>query len=112
MAQTFDDRPGVIWYNGELVPWKQATLHVLSHGLHYASAVFEGERAYGGVVFKLDDHTRRLHESARLLGKSHWWLRKLAKRGRLGFIRVGRQHRLMFPVSELLKLLEAQKNNK
>ena len=68
MAQTFDDRPGVIWYNGEFVPWKQATLHVLSHGLHYASAVFEGERAYSGVVFKLDDHTRRLHESARLLG--------------------------------------------
>ena len=53
-----------------------------------------------------------VNESARLLGKSHWWLRKLAKRGRLGFIRVGRQHRLMFPVSELLKLLEAQKNNK
>src|SRR6478736_5789386 len=64
----FDDRPGVIWYNGEFVPWKEATLHVLSHGLHYASAVFEGERAYGGVVFKLDDHTRRLHESGHLLG--------------------------------------------
>src|SRR5258708_5397777 len=67
-SQTFDNRPGVIWYNGAFVPWKEATLHVLSHGLHYASAVFEGQRAYGGVVFKLDEHTRRLHESARLLG--------------------------------------------
>ncbi len=66
--QPFDDRPGVIWYNGEFVPWKDATLHVLSHGLHYGSGVFEGERAYGGVIFKLDEHTRRLHESARLLG--------------------------------------------
>ena len=67
-AQPFDNRPGVIWYNGEYVPWGDAKLHVLSHGLHYASAVFEGERAYGGVVFKLEEHTRRLHESARLLG--------------------------------------------
>src|SRR5258708_13010870 len=66
--QPFDTRPGVIWYNGAFGRWKDATLHVLSHGLHYASAVFEGERAYGGVVFKLDEHTRRLHESARLLG--------------------------------------------
>jgi branched-chain amino acid aminotransferase len=67
-AQPFDKRSGVIWYNGEFVPWEKATLHVLSHGLHYASAVFEGERAYGGVVFKLDEHTRRLHDSATLLG--------------------------------------------
>jgi branched-chain amino acid aminotransferase len=67
-TQTFDDRPGVIWYNGNFVPWKDATLHVLSHGLHYASAVFEGQRSYGGVVFKLEEHTRRLHDSARLLG--------------------------------------------
>jgi branched-chain amino acid aminotransferase len=67
-TQPFDDRPGVIWFDGQFVPWKDAKLHVLSHGLHYASSVFEGERAYGGVVFKLDEHTRRLHESARLLG--------------------------------------------
>lgn len=63
----FDQRDGVIWYDGEMVPWASAKLHVLSHGLHYASAVFEGERAYGGEIFKLDEHTRRLHESARLL---------------------------------------------
>jgi len=64
----FDQRSGVIWYNGEYVPWADAKLHVLSHGLHYASAVFEGERAYGGEVFKLDEHSRRLHDSADVLG--------------------------------------------
>jgi len=66
-SPSFDQRDGVIWYDGEMVPWTDANLHVLSHGLHYASAVFEGERAYGGEIFKLDEHTRRLHESARLL---------------------------------------------
>jgi len=64
----FDDRDGFIWMNGEFIPWRDAKLHVLSHGLHYASAVFEGERAYGGSIFKLDEHTRRLHESATMLG--------------------------------------------
>ena len=64
----FDDRDGFIWMNGEFIPWRDAKLHVLSHGLHYASAVFEGERAYGGSIFKLDEHTRRLHESANMLG--------------------------------------------
>ena len=63
----FDQRDGDIWYNGSFVPWKDAKLHVLSHGLHYASAVFEGERAYGGVIFKLTEHTERLHRSADLL---------------------------------------------
>ena len=67
-ALPFDQRSGVIWYNGDYLPWADAKLHVLSHGLHYASAVFEGERAYGGVVFKLDEHNRRLHESADMLG--------------------------------------------
>lgn len=64
----FDQREGYIWYDGAFVPWADAKLHVLSHGLHYGSCVFEGERAYGGEIFKLDEHTRRLHESARLLG--------------------------------------------
>jgi branched-chain amino acid aminotransferase len=67
-AQPFDNRPGVIWMDGQFVPWADAKIHVLTHGLHYASSVFEGERAYGGIVFKLAEHTRRLHESARLLG--------------------------------------------
>lgn len=64
----FDDRDGVIWYDGALVPWRDAKLHVLSHALHYASAVFEGQRVYGGRTFKLTDHSTRLAESARLLG--------------------------------------------
>ena len=63
----FDKRDGVIWMNGKLVPWGDATLHVLSHGLHYASAVFEGERAYGGEIFKLTEHSQRLIDSGKLL---------------------------------------------
>jgi branched-chain amino acid aminotransferase len=63
----FDQREGIIWFNGELVPWKEAQIHVLSHGLHYASAVFEGERAYGGEIFKLTEHTQRLFDSAEML---------------------------------------------
>ena len=63
----FDQRDGFIWVNGELVPWKQAKLHVLSHGLHYASCVFEGERAYGGVVFKSREHSERFKHSAEIL---------------------------------------------
>lgn len=65
--QPFDDRPGRIWYDGEMVPWKDATLHVLSHALHYASAVFEGERVYDGRIFKLREHTERLFHSAERL---------------------------------------------
>jgi len=65
--QTFDDRDGYIWLNGTLVPWRSAKVHVLTHALHYASSVFEGERSYGGKIFKLEEHTDRLIESARLL---------------------------------------------
>ena len=64
----FDQLDGWIWMNGEIVKWADAKIHVLTHGLHYASAVFEGERAYGGEIFKLHEHTERLHESAKLLG--------------------------------------------
>ncbi len=64
----FDDRDGQIWYDGAMVPWRDAKLHVLSHGLHYASGVFEGERAYAGNIFRLRTHTERLLASARLLG--------------------------------------------
>jgi branched-chain amino acid aminotransferase len=66
--QPYHDRDGFIWQDGALVPWREAKLHVLSHGLHYASAVFEGARAYGGVIFKLTEHSQRLADSARLLG--------------------------------------------
>jgi len=62
-----DQRDGWIWFDGEMVPWKDAKVHVLTHGLHYASCVFEGQRAYGGEVFKLREHTERLIFSGRTL---------------------------------------------
>src|SRR5260370_34895053 len=64
----FDDRDGPIWFDGRLVPWRDAKIHVLTHALHYASCVFEGERVYGGKVFHLDEHSERLINSAKLLG--------------------------------------------
>ena len=64
----FDDRDGSIWMNGSLRPWREANIHILSHALHYASCVFEGERVYSGEIFKLREHTDRLIESARILG--------------------------------------------
>jgi branched-chain amino acid aminotransferase len=69
----FDDRDGMIWWNGHLRPWRDAKLHVLSHGLHYGSAVFEGERAYSGNIFKLRAHSERLKRSAELLGYAIPW---------------------------------------
>lgn len=68
MSIAFDQRDGFIWMNGEMVPWADAKVHVLTHGLHYASSVFEGERAYGGAIFKLREHTERLFYSAKELG--------------------------------------------
>jgi branched-chain amino acid aminotransferase len=67
---SFDDRDGLIWFDGELTPWRDARVHVLTHALHYASAVFEGERAYGGKIFKLTEHSQRLAFSAQTLGFS------------------------------------------
>ena len=66
-GQTYDDRDGWIWLDGQLVPWRDAKLHVLTHALHYASAVFEGERAYSGQIFKSKEHSERLKDSARVL---------------------------------------------
>ena len=66
-VQSYDRLEGVIWYDGKLVPWNEANLHVLSHGLHYASCVFEGERAYAGKVFKSTEHSERLKRSANIL---------------------------------------------
>lgn len=68
-----DEREGWIWLDGRMVPWRAARLHVLSHGLHYASAVFEGERAYDGRVFRLEDHGRRLVHSAQVLDLPLTW---------------------------------------
>lgn len=64
----FDQRDGFIWYNGEFIEWKNAKVHVLNHGLHYASCVFEGERIYSGKIFKCNEHSLRLHKSAEILG--------------------------------------------
>ena len=64
----FDKRSGKIWFNGEIVNWPDVKIHILNHGLHYASCVFEGERVYDGEIFKLEEHTERLFHSANRLG--------------------------------------------
>ncbi|MEO1027893.1 MAG: branched-chain amino acid aminotransferase [Pseudomonadota bacterium] len=64
----FDDRDGYIWFDGEFSPWREAKVHVLTHGLHYGSSVFEGERAYGGKIYRSRTHTDRLIKSAQILG--------------------------------------------
>lgn len=67
MAAGYDNRDGYIWMDGALVPWREANVHILSHAMHYASSVFEGERCYGGRIFKSAEHSQRLLESGRLL---------------------------------------------
>lgn len=64
----FDMRDGLLWQDGQLIPWRDAKTHVLTHGLHYASCVFEGVRLYNGKIYRLEEHTARLFESAKLLG--------------------------------------------
>ncbi len=64
----FDKRDGYIWKNGEIIPWQDAKTHILNHGLHYASCVFEGERVYDKKIFKITQHSTRLHKSAEILG--------------------------------------------
>lgn len=70
MAAAFHDRDGKIWFDGQMVDWRSVNIHVLTHALHYAGAVFEGERVYGGQVFKLREHTQRLIDSAKTMGYS------------------------------------------
>jgi branched-chain amino acid aminotransferase len=67
MGMGYDDRDGTIWMDGRLVPWRDANVHILTHAMHYASSVFEGERAYGGRIFESRAHSERLHNSARLI---------------------------------------------
>jgi branched-chain amino acid aminotransferase len=67
MATPFDRLDGFIWFDGRLVPWQEANVHVLTHGLHYGSSVFEGERAYGGEIFKSTEHSERLKRSGQVL---------------------------------------------
>ena len=84
----FDDRDGQIWWDGELIPWRDAKLHVLSHGLHYASAVFEGQRAYNGNVFRLRDHSERLVRSGRILGFEIPWTLEQIDQAAIDVLRV------------------------
>lgn len=67
-AEPYDDRDGHIWFDGKMLPWRDANVHLLTHALHYGSGVFEGERMYAGNIFKLREHTERLHKSAEILG--------------------------------------------
>ncbi len=75
LEPTFDDRDGWIWFDGKLVPWRDAKVHVLTHALHYASSVFEGARCYDGNVFALSQHSQRLIDSAKMLGFDLPWSR-------------------------------------
>ena len=68
MTEGFDKRDGWIWMDGSFIPWKEANMHIVTQGLHYASAVFEGERAYKGKIFKSKEHTKRLFRSAQIIG--------------------------------------------
>jgi branched-chain amino acid aminotransferase len=74
-TQSFDDREGQIWLDGKLVPWRDANVHILSHAMHYASAVFEGQRAYNGEIYALSEHSQRLLGSADILGFRIPWSR-------------------------------------
>jgi branched-chain amino acid aminotransferase len=76
MSLTMADRDGFIWLDGTLLPWREANTHVLTHALHYGSAVFEGERIYDGRVFRLSAHSARLRNSARLLDYELPWTRE------------------------------------
>ena len=68
MAKSFDNRDGWIWQDGEFINWNEAKTHIITQGLHYGSAVFEGERSYNGNIFKSDQHTKRLFKSAEIIG--------------------------------------------
>ena len=67
-TKPFDDRDGIIWMNGEFIEWNDAKCHIITQGMHYASSVFEGERAYNGKIFKSEEHTKRLFKSAEIVG--------------------------------------------
>ncbi|WP_343348021.1 branched-chain amino acid aminotransferase [Sphingomicrobium sp. XHP0239] len=73
MVQPYDDRDGYIWMDGEMREWRKANVHILTHAMHYASSVFEGQRAYNGTIFKLTEHSERLRASAKMLGFELPW---------------------------------------
>ncbi|MEM0948353.1 MAG: branched-chain amino acid aminotransferase [Pseudomonadota bacterium] len=73
MAGAYDDRDGMIWMDGSLMPWRDANVHILTHAMHYASSVFEGERAYSGKIFEGVKHSERLHQSGEMLDMQIPW---------------------------------------
>ncbi|MGH6875820.1 MAG: branched-chain amino acid aminotransferase [Rhizomicrobium sp.] len=95
----FDDRDGSIWYDGRLVPWRTATTHVLTHGLHYASSIFEGQRIYRRQIYRLAEHTARLFESARIMDMTIPYTEEQINRACLEIVRVqGLEDGYMRPV--------------
>ena len=84
----FDKRSGKIWFNGELINWPDVKIHILNHGLHYASCVFEGERVYDGEIFKLQEHTERLFHSAFRLGFKIPYTQKLLNEACKGIVKI------------------------
>src|ERR1700690_3917507 len=100
MGVSFDKIDGVIWYDGKLVPWADANVHVLTHGLHYASAVFEGERAYGGPIFKSREHSERLKQSAQILDfEIPWSVAEIDAAKKLVLEKNGKQEAYVRPVA-------------
>ena len=85
----FDKRSGKIWFNNKLVEWQDARVHVISHGMHYASLVFEGLRVYNKKIFKLEDHTKRLFHSARRLDIQVPYSEKIKKDAEISSMAVG-----------------------
>ena len=103
----FDDRDGVLWMDSRMVPWRDAKVHVLTHGLHYASAVFEGERVYGGNIFESEAHSRRLHRSAEILGfRVPFAVAEIeaAKTVRLNELNVQNQQRIVWPAKLIVAM--------
>lgn len=95
----FDQMDGWIWIDGEFVPWKEATIHVISHGLHYGGAVFEGERAYNGKIFKLREHSERLVRSAEIIDmKMPWSAAEVEKITQDTFVKSGLEFAYVRPI--------------
>lgn len=95
----FDQMEGWIWVDGEFVPWKEATMHVISHGFHYGGAVFEGERAYNGKIFKLREHSERLVKSAEIIDmKMPWSAEEVEKATQDTFVKCGLQTAYVRPI--------------
>ena len=97
MAGAYDDRDGFIWMDGAFVPWREAKVHVLTHALHYASSVFEGERCYNGKIFKSHEHSERLLKSCDLLDMPHPYSADEIEAAKAATLAKQRAHRRLCP---------------